>query len=57
MITSKECLKILTKNGASYNEQESEKILDFLKNFADIALKEYYRKDGKSDFVHKGLNR
>jgi hypothetical protein len=57
MITRKECLKILTKNGASYNEQESEKILDFLKNFADIALKEYYRKDGKSDFVHQGLNR
>ncbi len=56
MISHKECLKILTKYGTRYNEQESEKILDFLKNLAEIALKEYYKKNGKSDIVHKSLN-
>jgi hypothetical protein len=56
MITQNECIKILTKNGIHYNEKDCEKILDFLKNLADIALKEYHRKNGKSDNIHESFD-
>ena len=56
MITKKECLKILTKYGNNYSEQDAEEILGFLQNLADIAFKEYTRSHGKSHIVHESLN-
>ena len=54
MITIEECEKTLTQTGKYYSKQEMQKILEFLKNFSNIALKEYQRQNGKSNSLHEG---
>lgn len=56
MISHGECLKILAKYGTRYKDQEIDAILGFLKNLADIALNDYYMKNGKGDSLHQGFN-
>jgi hypothetical protein len=54
MITIEECEKTLAQKGNSYSKQEIERILEFLKKMSNIALKEYQRRNGKSNSLHKG---
>jgi hypothetical protein len=56
MITHKECFEFLKKFGKNYSEKDCEKILDILKNFADIAVNEYFLKNGKSDNIYPGID-
>lgn len=54
MITIEECEKTLTQTGKYYSKQDMEKILEFLKDFSNIALKEFQRQNGKGNTLHKG---
>jgi len=56
MITIEECKKTLLNSGKSYSTKELEKILEFLKDLADISLNEHTKNDGKSNNVHPRIN-
>jgi hypothetical protein len=57
MITLEECKKTLTYNETKYSVEEMTKILEFLKGFSNIAIKEYYKNHGKGSFLYEGEHR
>jgi hypothetical protein len=57
MITIEECKKTLQQDGNEYSTEDLENIQGFLRNLAEIAIKEYQKKNGKGDFIYAGKHR
>lgn len=60
MLSIEKCKKILTKNGANYNDEQVKEIRELLYKLGRIDFMNYQSnklKNEKSNHLHKGVNR
>ena len=52
MVSFKECKKILNKKGVKYSDENIREIKDFLKFYAKLTFKEFYKKNDYEKSSH-----
>jgi len=60
MLSIEKCKKLLTQNGANYNDEQVKAIRELLYKLGRIDFENYQSnklKDEKSNHLHKGVNR